>query len=615
MKAGNTEMTVVEDTRDDIQVLRGIAVLLVVLFHFQVPFFGNGFIGVDVFFVISGYLMAKLYEGRTPLEFYRRRADRLFGGYILTVATTLAVGFLIAVPVDFAQLFEQVVAAVFALSNVQYWGQNSYFDKTAFNPLLHLWSLGLEIQFFFLVPFLYPLLRRRPILFAAAFALSLAACIVVQYVSPKTAFFLLPFRVWEFLIGAGIAWYVRVPDVRALRGELLRLGLAAALLLLPLAVTLRPEAAGSILHGHPSIFALAMTALTGAILAFGFPRILSEGWAAIGLRWLGDRSYAIYLAHFPVIVLINYVPFGGTRIHFDGPLTLALGLAVMTALALLTHHLADGAWRPAFRRTTVKMGLLAACLTVAVVLHARSWAAYPPELRNVLSAWTDRDAYRCGKVFRILNPTGRLCPLDSGPDERRILLLGNSHADSIKRVFAEAARAAGYAVYFAVPNDPLMPGGWTAERTAALAADHRFEAVVLHYSDVYADTRIAREILGFVLAMIDSGVQAILIGPVPTYGAQVPKAMFENLRAPAFPLATTLTAHRVRTAAYLEFARAVEAAGIATFDPAPELCLDGGACRYADSVFRPFYFDDAHLTLTGAAVLRPLFDRVIAQLR
>ncbi len=615
MTAGIAGMIIADGTRDDIQVLRGLAVLLVVLFHLQVPFFGNGFVGVDVFFVISGYLMAKLYEGRTTAEFYRKRADRLFGGYVLTIAATLGVGFLIAVPVDFAQLFEQVVAAVFALSNVQYWSQNSYFDKTAFNPLLHLWSLGLEIQFYLLVPFLYPLLRRRPILFAAAFALSLAACIVVQYVSPKTAFFLLPFRIWEFLIGAGIAWYVRVPDVRTRGGEMLRYGLAAALLLLPLVVKLHPEAAGSILQGHPSIFALAMTALTGAILAFGFPRTLRDGSAATGLRWLGDRSYAIYLAHFPVIVLINYTPFGGTRFQFESPTTLALGLAAMAAMALAAHHFADGTWRPAFRRTSVKIGVLAACLAVAAALHARSWAAYPPEMRNVLSAWTDRDAYRCGKIFRILNPTEQLCPLDAGPDERRILLLGNSHADSIKRVFAEAARAAGYAVYFAVPNDPLMPGGWTAERTAALAVAYRFEAVVLHYSDIYADARVAREVSTFLRAKTHSGVTAILIGPVPTYRAQIPKAMFENLRAPAFPVETTLDAHRARTAAYLEFARAIETAGIATFDPAPELCPDGGACRYADADFRPFYFDDAHLTLTGAAQLRPLFDRVVARVR
>jgi peptidoglycan/LPS O-acetylase OafA/YrhL len=259
-------MTISASVRDDIQTLRGIAVLMVVLFHLQAPFFANGFVGVDVFFVISGYLMAKLYESRTPVEFYRKRADRLFAGYALTISATLGVGFLIAVPVDFDQLFEQTIAAVFAVPNIHYWSQNSYFDKAAFNPLLHLWSLGVEIQFYLLVPFLYPLLRRHPALLAATFVASLVACVAVQFVSPKTAFFLLPFRIWEFLIGAAIAWHVRPPADRTPRGEWLRLGLAATLLVLPSIFALRPEAAGSIVYGHPSVFAFIVTAATAAVV-------------------------------------------------------------------------------------------------------------------------------------------------------------------------------------------------------------------------------------------------------------------------------------------------------------------------------------------------------------
>lgn len=608
-------MKISQGTRNDIQILRGIAVLIVVLFHLQTPAFGNGFVGVDVFFVISGYLMAKLYEGRTPAEFYRKRADRLFAGYALTIATTLAAGFLIAVPTDFSQLAEQAVAAVFAVSNIQYWSQNSYFDKTAFNPLLHLWSLGVEIQFYLLVPFLYPLLRRRPALFAAAFGASLVACVAVQSVSPKTAFFLLPFRIWEFLIGAGIAWYARPPADLTPRGETLRIGLAAVFLALPLLVALRPEAPGSVLHGHPSAFALVMTAATGAILALGLPEILRRGPAAGALRWIGDRSYAIYLVHFPAIVLLNYAPFEGTRLRFGDAGALVAGLAAIVVLSLAMHRFADGSWRSALRPSAVKIGVLAASLAGTFALQARSWAAYPPEMRNVLSAWTDRDVYRCGKLFRVMNPTGVLCPLDGGADDKRVLLLGNSHADSLKHSFAQAARAAGFATYFAVPNDPLMPGGWSAAQTAALTAAHRFDAVLLHYSNVYKDDRTAREIAAFLRSSVAAGVPAILIGPVPTYGARVPMAMFGDPRSPAFPIETTLEAHRHRTAAYRAFARGLEAEGVVALDPAPLLCPDAGACRYADASFKPFYFDDGHLTLTGSAQLRPLFEAAIARAR
>jgi peptidoglycan/LPS O-acetylase OafA/YrhL len=608
-------MTISAGIRDDIQTLRGIAVLMVVLFHLQAPLFANGFIGVDIFFVISGYLMAKLYEGRTPAEFYRKRADRLFAGYALTISATLGVGFFVAMPVDFDQLVAQTIAAIFVVPNIHYWNQNSYFDKTAFNPLLHLWSLGVEIQFYLLVPFLYPLLRRRPVLFAATFAGSLVVCVAAQFVSPKTAFFLLPFRIWEFLIGAGIAWYARVPADRTPRGEWPRRGLAAALLALPSAVALRPEAAGSIVYGHPSAFAFVMTAATAAILAVGFPMVLRDGPVARVLRWLGDRSYAIYLAHFPAVVLLNYAPFGGTRLHFGSLGALAAGLVAIAALSLALHRLADGAWRPALRPTWRKIGILTTCLAVTFLLHERSWAGYAPELRNVLSAWTDRDVYRCGKLFRILNPVGVLCPLDAGDDGKRVLLLGNSHADSIKRGFAQAARADGFATYFAVPNDPLMPGGWSAAQTFDLTAARRFDAVVLHYSNVYADERIAGEIAAFLRANVAAGVPAILIGPVPAYGVQVPKAMFADPRAPAFPVEITLDAHRDRTTAFRAFARGLEAEGIVVLDPAPLLCPPDGTCRYAGADFKPYYFDDSHMTLTGAEQLRALFEAAVARAR
>ena len=146
--------------RDDVQILRGIAVLLVVLFHIGLTDFGSGFLGVDVFFVISGYLMARMYDPRKPGQFFRRRARRLLPAYFGTIVATLMAALVLTTPNELDQVIDQAWYAVLFSSNIGFWAANSYFDKAEFKPLLHLWSLGVEIQFYALVPLLALFVRR-----------------------------------------------------------------------------------------------------------------------------------------------------------------------------------------------------------------------------------------------------------------------------------------------------------------------------------------------------------------------------------------------------------------------------------------------------------------------
>jgi len=147
--------------RDDIQILRGVSVLLVVLFHLEVPGFQSGFLGVDLFFLISGFLMAVLYDQSEKAEFYRRRAGRLLPAYFFTIILSLIAAYFITTPNEFNQVSTQVKYAAVFLSNFGFWLDISYFDKSAYSLLLHLWSLGVEIQFYLLVPLLVYCFRKH----------------------------------------------------------------------------------------------------------------------------------------------------------------------------------------------------------------------------------------------------------------------------------------------------------------------------------------------------------------------------------------------------------------------------------------------------------------------
>lgn len=541
--------------RKDIQILRGIAVLLVVLFHFGFPAFRSGFLGVDVFFVISGYLMAVMY---TPdSDFLSRRARRLLPAYFATIAATLLVSIAVTTPNDFRQVAEQSIFATAFVPNVSFWLQESYFDKGTFKPLLHLWSLGVEIQFYLLVPALSWAFNRWRASFALILIGSAALCFVVVQVSPKTSFFWMPLRLWEFLLGFGVARFYRGPR-RA------RVGLLASVILL--CIPLFPVDTAD----HPGSMAALICLATAAVLAFGIPARIE----AIGtpLEKLGSASYSVYLAHFPVITLLAYEPFEGTRMETT-PLVCTLVLAASVLLYKLVEQpfRTRAAWLP-----FAAAGIPALCIAGFAVQSITVPAAQMP----IYQALEDRGPYRCGKLNRLLNPTAKYCVLtDVENPTARVLLAGNSFADSIKSTFASAAEAQGVEVLFPVDPDTLEP-----------IAD----AIVLHYSASGIDSaKIER--------LVSSGVRVSLIMPVPTWKDSVPKLLAQG-ELPKQSLPDYRKAHE----SIMAELKAIP--GLEVYQPADILCAPECAVM---SEGKPLYFDHGHLTLTGSEKLRPLFDEIL----
>lgn len=201
----------------DVDGLRALAVALVVLYHGGVPFLSGGFVGVDVFFVISGFVITRLIESELRAGvfsfsgFYARRIRRLLPAFVLVLSCTAIAAFLVLLPEDLVDFARSALASIAILANVYFWIGTDYFSASSeLKPLLHTWSLSIEEQFYIAFPaFLLVVskLRERARVAVVATVLLLSFLVSVQTTesSPGSAFYLLPSRVWEFLFGALLA--------------------------------------------------------------------------------------------------------------------------------------------------------------------------------------------------------------------------------------------------------------------------------------------------------------------------------------------------------------------------------------------------------------------------
>ena len=331
--------------RPDIDGLRAVAVLGVVIYHAFPWMIPGGFIGVDIFFVISGYLISGiLYKGLkanggdgnfSPFsfrEFYARRIRRLFPALITMLVITLAYGWLILLPDEFEQLGKHVAAGTLFIQNIVFWQESGYFDTAAsLKPLLHLWSLAVEEQFYIFFPLLLMLLWRKPKILAPAMGVLLIATFILNVVmsvqNRASDFFLTPYRAWEFLGGSLLAWWHydkgHEKDEPLYREALSWIG-----------VTLLALGFAFIHTGDPYPGWRALLPVLGTLL-------LMEGGMSAWLNrkmlshpavvWIGLISYPLYLFHWPAISFVHIVKGDNPKVVYVlGALGIALLLSVLT---------------------------------------------------------------------------------------------------------------------------------------------------------------------------------------------------------------------------------------------------------------------------------------------
>lgn len=378
--------------RPEIEGLRGIAILLVVVCHAGFAGFDAGFIGVDVFFVLSGFLITGLLTderertGRIELGgFYARRAKRILPAAAVVLVATLVAALAIFSPLDMARIAQDGLAAGLSVANMRFAVESTdYFAAADTSPMLHYWSLSVEEQFYLLWPALLIIAMRgrRPrtsLAFTAGAVLigSLILCVVLTAIDGSWAYFSLPTRAWQLAAGGILALGVRGP-VRMPAAIGAAVGWAGGVLLVASMAAITPTTA------YPDMAATAPTAGALALIAAG--RAPGSPGALLlsrtPLRWLGRISYSLYLWHWPVLVL------GASLLATaDAPSSLATGsplqpfvlIAVSVVLAAVTWRLIEEPFRAGRlshggRRRAFALAS-AAILSVAVTSTALSSAA------------------------------------------------------------------------------------------------------------------------------------------------------------------------------------------------------------------------------------------------
>lgn len=637
--------------RPDIDGLRAIAVLLVVLYHASVPGFAGGFVGVDVFFVISGYLITQIIHGEMQAgtfsfpRFYERRARRLFPALFVVLAVCITVGWFTTIPSDFARMAEAALATLFFVSNFYFWGQTGYFDAGVANSyLLHTWSLGVEEQFYLLYPLLMLALFRyapgRIGAVLAAFALvSWAACIAMTADDATTAFYVTPYRMWELLIGALLALYAA--HAAPARAVSLCCGIAGLALILY--AGMRFDAATA----FPG-FAATLPAVGAGLMIFAgrdadspVTRAMSYG----PLVYVGLISYSLYLWHRPVLVFFDALL--GTL----GPLTIAVAIVLSIALSALSHRYIERPFRDRTRtprptRLAVLAGTAIVVAGVAIALNAGVPARMPEPVRLADQTELGRNplADACG-TRRTTVATGEC--LIGPPGEPTWVVWGDSHALVLSPAIEAATGQPGQLLTHSACA-PLL-GVWRAKDVKALCA--QFNGSVLGYLEstpaittVYLVARWALNVEGTrygdetgdgpvlvsdgpdtgnlklfqdrleatVAGLKAAGKDIVLVSQVPEVAFDVPRILARaRLHGEPDPTGPSRTAYLERNRRVLDAfaALAQRHPAVRVIHPYETLCADDTCRIQAESA--SLYYDNHHLTVEGARLLAPLFSPVL----
>ncbi len=654
--------------RPDIDGLRAIAVLSVVLFHSGISFFPGGYVGVDVFFVISGYLITSIIindidrHSFSLTGFYLRRIRRIIPALFVVLACSSFAAYLLFMPGEFVAFGKSLIAAIASVSNVLFFTEAGYFEGPAeLKPLLHTWSLGVEEQFYLIFPLLVLLLTRiagkwrmAVILLLALFSLGFSEWAIAK--DPSAAFYLAHYRAWELALGGLMT---QAPSLRA-ESRVAResMGILGMLLILTSVFTYSDSTR------FPGMFA-AVPALGAALIIYSggavFPTMTKRFLSTTPLVFIGLISYSLYLWHWPILVFLKYyliIPSTTSQI--------ALALLTIFLLASLSWRLVE---QP-FRKVRISPNAtFSAFAVVSIVLIAVGTAVIlanglPGRVSQEAVAYAkgakdiDRTVGKCQRQLAsyVANPTASIeaCTLGKASASPSFILWGDSHAGALVPALKKLAqehhvsglaatknacppllgvtrldqssahncRAFNAAVFDLINKNGIanvvLAARWSLYWHGTENFGKRKKLALLGDGDTtptdVAESRqvTLRAIKRTIAALEASGAKVWLVEQVPELGHSGPTIIARLAHVGASPerLSTSLEDHSLRQASFRQHLHMIrESYDLKTLDPADILC-NAAVCRSTMNG-RSLYRDDDHLSRFGSITIKNLFMPVV----
>jgi len=627
--------------RADIDGLRAVAVLSVVAFHASSRLLSGGFVGVDIFFVISGYLISKiilseLKDGTFSFwHFYSRRIRRIFPALILVLASTWAAGYIWLEPSDYESLGKHIAAGAGFVANIGYWLETGYFDTASeLKPLLHLWSLGVEEQFYVVWPVVLLLSWRflgnfgRVIVIAlvASFALNI---LLIQS-EPANAFYLPVSRFWELLVGGGLAWLsISNHQFAVSKNGRHAISIVGTVLILAAVFGLNKA------MDFPGWWAL-LPVLGAALLIYAGPNAIvnKQILSSQPMVFVGLISYPLYLWHWPL--------FAFTRIAGYDFKSRVVATIVAFVLSYLTYKCFEQPVRSGMLKTNRKVPIALSvlifsigCMGAATYQSAGYAKRFPDYVANIIRYEKTFDlvgAWRSGTCFNLKaadyeHDFAEICSGDVAKQRAGSMLLwGDSIAGSfypgLAKVQAEQGRIlAQYTTSNCPPfldfDDPNNKHCRSVNQfVTKKITDLKPETVVLSgywikytkYAGYDTDFNVP-DLLAKTVAFLQSqGVKRIIIvGPLPLWRPQLPKQIFAEWTIHKEIPTPAMSSKGFDADSFVfdkEMAAKIQVLGV-DYISAMNIFCDGKACmtRVGEDWRDLSSFDTMHLTEPGAYFL------------
>ena len=642
--------------RNDINGLRAIAVIAVVLFHFNASWMPGGFSGVDVFFVISGFLMTGIIfrgieqENFSILKFYVARANRIIPALAVLCLVLLVLGWFYLTPMEYRALGKHSASSIGFLSNFIYWTEAGYFDAASHEKwLLHTWSLSVEWQFYIIYPLILVAMRKFmsidkiKLFILLGTVLGFIFCVIATYKWPNPSYYLLPTRAWEMMIG-GVAYLypLTLQENRKRFVEWIGLILIIGSYFLISAENFWP--------GYLAIFPVI-----GSFLIIQAHRNNSIITNNVVFQKLGAWSYSIYLWHWPLVVIIYTFSLPDYYIYLGISLSVFFGFLSYQYIEKIKFRNDFSNIFSYFKSKPIYISGLLGLLGVLVFI--KSDAITPlrmttEEISIIEQQKRDPREPVCGKVVNGVSPQ---CIYGNGPI--KAIVIGDSHSQAQNIAIGDRASLAGGSILsFGLSGCPTIKNTYSISENRKVADYNcgklitnaikisaqkypNIPVIIINRNSQYLlghnenkdfqlkppvnfvdkefnkrDEYYKKNIMNHMVSTIcefSKNNPVYITRPIPELRIDVPKSMFRSSFSNASSKHVKIMRdeyNQRQTLAFNMQDTAIKRCGAKVLDPIPYLC-DSKHC-YGDIDGIPLYFDDDHLSKYGSKLISPIYDEV-----